>query len=67
MNGGRDRCRSKRYVHDEHRIQAAGAILIALGLLLLFACIPGWLWLAVFGVLLMAAGWLLLKWNDAWR
>ena len=61
MNGGRDRCRSKRYVHDEHRIQAAGAILIALGLLLLFACIPGWAWAALAGIALILAGELLIR------
>ena len=60
--------------HPEHRrypcrssVPVLGYVLLALGALLLFACIPGWAWLAALGVLLMAAGWLILKWNDTWR
>ena len=60
--------------HPEHRrypcrggVPILGYVFLALGAILLFACIPGWLWLAVIGVGLMAAGWLILKWNDTWR
>ena len=35
--------------------------LIALGLLLLFLCIPGWAWAALAGCLLVAAGFLLIR------
>ena len=38
-----------------------GVVLIALGLLLLFLCIPGWAWAALGGIVLVAAGWLLLR------
>lgn len=41
--------------------------LLALGVLLLFVCIPCWAWLALIGLGLIAAGLLLLKLNSAWR
>lgn len=44
-----------------------GYVLLAAGAILLFACIPGWAWLALLGVLLMAAGWLVLKMCNTWR
>lgn len=43
--------------------QAVGIVLIALGLLLLFICIPGWAWAAAAGILLILAGYLLLRLN----
>ena len=59
---------------SEHRrypcrrsVPILGYVLLALGAVLLFACIHVWEWLAVIGVGLMAAGWLILKWNDTWR
>lgn len=48
-------------------LTAAGYVLLAAGAILLFACIPGWVWLALLGVVLMAAGVLLLKMSNAWR
>lgn len=44
-----------------------GYALLAAGVILLFVCIPGWVWLALIGVGLIAAGWLVLKMCSAWR
>ena len=44
-----------------------GYALLAAGVILLFVCIPGWVWLALTGVGLIAAGWLILKLCSAWR
>ncbi|MDD6142424.1 MAG: hypothetical protein PUD16_02870 [bacterium] len=48
-------------------LMIAGYVLLAAGIILLFVCIPGWVWLALLGVLLMAAGTLLLKLSHVWR
>lgn len=48
-------------------LMAAGYALLTVGIILLFVCIPGWVWLALLGVLLMAAGTLLLKLSRVWR
>lgn len=48
-------------------LKAAGIIALALGILLLFVCIPRRVWLALVGVVLIAAGWFLLKLSMAWR
>ncbi|MCI5956262.1 MAG: hypothetical protein MRZ54_04700 [Clostridiales bacterium] len=48
-------------------LMIAGYVLVALGILLLFICIPCWAWLALLGVALMAAGVLLLRLSKAWR
>lgn len=45
----------------------AGIAALILGILLLFLCIPGRVWLAFVGVVLIAAGWFLLKLSNAWR
>ncbi|MDD3334769.1 MAG: hypothetical protein PHI98_04540 [Eubacteriales bacterium] len=45
----------------------AGYALIAVGIILLFCCIPFWIWLALIGVGLIAAGLFLLKLSRAWR
>ena len=45
----------------------AGIAALILGVLLLFICIPSRVWLAFVGVVLIAAGWLLLKLSKAWR
>ena len=47
--------------------RAAGYVLLALGIILLFVCIPGWAWVALLGVLLIAAGWLILRMCSTWR
>ena len=41
--------------------------LLALGVLLLFLCIPCWAWLALLGLGLIVAGALLLRLSKAWR
>lgn len=46
---------------------AAGYVLLGLGVILLFACIPCWAWFALLGVGLIALGWLLLKLGKAGR
>lgn len=46
---------------------AVGYVLLAAGAILLFICIPGWAWLALLGVLLMAAGWLVIQMGSTWR
>lgn len=48
-------------------LMIAGYVLVAIGILLLFICIPCWAWLALLGVALMAAGMLLLRLSKAWR
>ncbi|MDY3817204.1 MAG: hypothetical protein SOZ54_10315 [Candidatus Limiplasma sp.] len=45
----------------------AGYVLLAVGIVLLFVCIPCWAWFALLGVGMIAAGWLLLKIGKAWR
>ena len=44
-----------------------GYALLALGVLLLFLCIPCWAWLALLGLGLIVAGALLLRLSKAWR
>lgn len=48
-------------------LMIAGYALLAAGIILLFVCIPGWVWLALLGVGLIAAGTLLLKLSHVWR
>lgn len=45
----------------------AGLALIALGLLLLFLCIPGWAWAALAGLLFIGVGYLLIRLGKAGR
>jgi len=45
----------------------AGIAALIFGILLLFICIPGRVWLAFIGVVLIAAGCFLLKLSNAWR
>lgn len=47
--------------------KVVGYVLLALGIVLLFVCIPSWAWLALLGVLLIAAGWLILRMCSTWR
>ncbi|MBR6571853.1 MAG: hypothetical protein IKK75_15510 [Clostridia bacterium] len=44
-----------------------GYALLAIGIVVLFVCIPGWAWAALLGVLLIAAGLAVLKLSNAWR
>ena len=52
---------SKCYKQPNQLLLVVGGVLVALGLLLLFLCIPGWAWAALAGVLLIAAGYLLIR------
>lgn len=45
----------------------AGYVLLAAGILLVFCCIPVWAWLALLGILLIAAGFVLLGISQAGR
>ena len=45
----------------------AGTLLVAVGIILLFVCIPAWAWAALGGVALMTAGCVLLRLCNAWR
>ena len=58
----------KCFPSGENRLMTiVGYGLIVLGVVLLFCCIPGWAWIALLGVAMMAAGVLLLKISRAWR
>jgi hypothetical protein len=48
-------------------LQIIGLVLIAIGLLLLFLCIPGWAWAALIGIILIMAGYLLLRLSGVGR
>ena len=47
--------------------EIVGYVLLVLGIILLFFCIPGWAWLAVLGLALMIAGYFLLRLSNTWR
>lgn len=58
----------KRYPSGKNTpLMIAGYALLALGVLLLFLCIPCWAWLALLGLGLIVAGALLLRLSKAWR
>lgn len=62
MHKRRSRCPPQRtYRQGVKLARIIGVTLIALGLLLLFLCIPGWAWAALAGCLLVAAGFLLIR------
>ena len=46
---------------DGGTLTVIGLGLIALGLLLIFLCIPGWAWAAMGGAALIVVGWLLIR------
>ena len=60
---------SGKYRHDPRCGcgRVLGYVLLAAGIILLFASIPAWAWLALTGFALLAAGFLLLKLCRAWR
>ncbi|MBQ8537009.1 MAG: hypothetical protein IJ461_06355 [Clostridia bacterium] len=63
---------NKAYIQSyRHRttpaLQSLGILLIALGMILLFICIPGWAWAAAAGILLIGAGYLLVRINSGGR
>lgn len=50
-----------RRCYKGNALPTIGVVLIAVGLILLFACIPGWAWAALAGVLLIAFGYALIR------
>lgn len=50
----------KCYPGHSRILTIAGTALLAAGILLVFLCIPAWAWLALLGILLIAAGFVLL-------
>ena len=48
-------------------LEILGYILIAVGVILLFCCIPCWAWWALIGVALVVVGYFLLKFSKTWR
>lgn len=67
QNGWERQARTKCYKQNNTALIIAGAVLMALGLLLLFLCIPGWAWAAIAGILLIGAGYLLIRLGKAGR
>lgn len=53
--------RRRCYKTHSGTLTVIGLGLIALGLLLIFLCIPGWAWAALGGAALIAVGWLLIR------
>ena len=54
------------YIHSYRKqpmqfLQILGLLLIAMGMMLLFICIPGWAWAAMAGAALVCAGWALIS------
>ncbi|NCB05095.1 MAG: hypothetical protein EOM69_06185 [Clostridia bacterium] len=47
--------------------EVLGYILIGVGVILLFLCIPGWAWVALIGVVMVVLGYFLVKISKAWR
>ena len=50
----------RRYCRG-NALPTVGIALIAAGLILLFACIPGWAWTAITGLVLIAVGYVLIR------
>ncbi len=57
----------KCYPGPSKALRIAGILLLICGILLVFCCIPAWVWLALLGVLLMAAGFVLLRISQTGR
>lgn len=57
----RNHTRARCYRDPNRLLQIIGGALVAVGLLLLFLCIPGWAWAALAGIVLVAAGVLLIR------
>lgn len=60
MWNGHARGISKR-CYKGNALPTIGIVLIAAGLILLFACIPGWAWAALAGLLLIVVGYALIR------
>jgi uncharacterized membrane protein len=60
--------REKCYPAGNRKIfELAWHVLLALGVILLFASIPGWVIVALLGIALIAVGFILLKISQSWR
>lgn len=44
-----------------------GIALLIVGVIFLFASIPGWAWIALLGLVLIVVGYILLKVSRSWR
>ena len=55
------------YPGQNRALLIAGCLLLAIGILLVFLCVPAWAWLALLGILLIAAGFVLLKISQSGR
>lgn len=53
--------RPGRRRQDDTVLRLTGCILVSMGLLLLFLCIPGWAWAVLAGAALVAAGYFLIQ------
>ena len=57
----------KCYPGGSKGLSLVGYALLAAGILLVFCCIPVWAWLALLGILLIAAGFVLLRISQSGR
>ncbi len=53
---GSNRAHPRRRWRDTTELRLLGVVLIVVGLVLLFLCIPGWAWAALMGAAMVAAG-----------
>lgn len=53
-------CR-RHYSQCQPPLLIVGVVLLGLGLLLMFLCIPGWAWAALAGIVLIATGYGLIR------
>lgn len=53
--------RPGRFRRDDGAARLVGCILVSMGMLLLFLCIPGWAWAVLAGAALVAAGYILIQ------
>ena len=57
----------KCYPGQSRLLTLVSSALLAAGILLVFLCIPAWAWLALLGILLIAAGFVLLRIGQSGR
>lgn len=61
MQSGWSREGSRHCYPHHSALPVVGVVLIGIGLILLFACIPGWAWAALAGLALIALGYGLIR------
>lgn len=61
MQSGWSKQAHQRCYPHASALPAVGAVLVGVGLILLFVCIPGWAWAALAGLLLIALGYGLIR------